>query len=214
MSDKIRVLIVDDHPVFRYGMRTLLQNDPAIEIVGEAENAANALTLIQEQKPEIVLLDIRMEGQSGIQMAQRLNKLAPGVRVIILTAFENEDYLVEAMAAGVYAYLYKNSSSEILAPAIHLVHSGQKLLDPDQINLVLRRLQEQTQSQKIDKYHLTEMEVNILRSIAQGKTYEEIGKTFFLSEPTIKRMVSSILGKVGANNRAQAVAIAIQDGLI
>lgn len=214
MGEKIKVLIVDDHPVFRFGLRSLLEQDAEICVVGEAENAANARLLIEDERPDILLLDIRMEGQSGIQLAQQLSKVASGLKIIILTAFENEDYLVEAMAAGVYAYLYKNSSSEILSPAIHLVHSGQKLLDPNQINLVLKKLQDQTKNQKKEKYHLTEMEVNLLRSIAEGKTYEEIGKTFFLSEPTVKRMIAGILGKIGANNRAQAVALAIQDGII
>ena len=213
-NDRIKVMIVDDHPVFRYGLLSLLTQDRSIDVIGEAENAAAALTIIEKNRPEIVLLDIRMPGVGGINLAQKLNGQYPEIKVMILTAFEDEDYLTEAMATGVYAYLYKNSSSEILLNAIHLVHSGQKLLNPGQINIVLQKLQEQTLKQKIERYQLTEMELKILSSIAGGETYEEISQVFFLSEPTIKRMVAAILSKMGANNRAQAVAIAIRDGLI
>lgn len=214
MTDKIKVLIVDDHPVFRFGLRTMLVQDPSIEVAGEAENAASAILAVEQNHPEIVLLDIRMPGPSGIALAQQLRGSHPEIKVMILTAFEDEDYLIKAVAAGVYAYLYKNSSNEILIKAIHTVHSGQKLLNPNQINLVLNEMEEREQREKTDRYHLSEMEVKILSSIAQGETYEDISKAFFLSEPTIKRMVATILSKMDANNRAQAVAIAIRDGLI
>ncbi len=214
MTDKIKILIVDDHPVFRFGLRTMLVQDPSIEVVGEAKNAASAILAIEQNHPEIVLLDIRMPGPSGITLSQQLRISHPEIKVMILTAFEDEDYLIKALAAGVYAYLYKNSSNEILIKAIRMVHSGQKLLNPNQINLVLNEMEERNQKDKTDRYHLSEMEVKILSSIAQGETYEDISKAFFLSEPTIKRMVATILSKMDANNRAQAVAIAIRDGLI
>jgi DNA-binding NarL/FixJ family response regulator len=214
MADKIKVLIVDDHPVFRFGLRSMLVLDPTIEVTGEAENAASALLAIEQKRADIVLVDIRMPGPSGISLAQQLHSSHPEIKVMILTAFEDDDYLIKALAAGVYAYLYKNSSNEILVKAIHLVYDGQKLLNPDQTNLVLNELEEQKQKEKIDRYQLSDMEIKILSSISHGETYEEISKMFFLSEPTVKRMVANILTKLEANNRAQAVAIAIRDGLI
>lgn len=212
--DKIKVLIVDDHPVFRFGLRSMLVLDSSIVVTGEAENAASALICIEQERPDIVLLDIRMPGPSGISLAQQLHGTYPNIKVMILTAFEDEDYLLKALAVGVYAFLYKNSSNEILIQAIHTVYAGQKILNPNQVNLVLNELKEQKQKEISNHYQLSEMELKLLASIARGETYEEISKSFFLSEPTVKRMVANILTKLEANNRAQAVAIAIRDGLI
>lgn len=214
MSEKIKVLIVDDHPVFRFGLNTILAQDPSIEVTGEAENAAAALAAIEQRCPDIVLLDIRMPGPSGISLAQQLHNTHPHIKVMILTAFDDEDYQLQAMGAGAYAYLFKSSSNEILIKAIHSVYAGQKLLNPDQINLVLNELEKHKQNEKIDRYQLSELELKILSSISQGETYQEISKLLFLSEATVKRMVANILTKLGANHRAQAVAIAIRDGLI
>lgn len=214
MTEKIKVLIVDDHPVFRFGLNTILAQDPSIEVTGEAEDAASALAAIEQNCPDIVLLDIRMPGPSGISLAQQLHNSHPQIKVMILTAFDDEDYLMRALGAGVFAYMFKNSSNEILVKAIHSVHAGQKLLHPTQINLVLDELEKHKQNEKKDYYQLSELELKILSSISQGETYQEISKQFFMSEPTVKRMVANILSKVEANNRAQAVAIAIRDGLI
>jgi len=212
--DTIRVLIVDDHPVFRYGLRSLLAQDSCIEVVGEAENAAEALSLLERTRPEIVLLDIRMPGANGIHLSQRIRSIHPETKIIILTAFEDEDYLLEALGAGVHGYLLKNNSSEIITSAIRTVHGGQKLLNPDQVNLVLAEMEEQNRKQKRDRYELNDLELKILGHLAEGDTYEDIGKQLFMSEPTIKRMVCAILNKLGANNRTQAVAEAIRAGLI
>lgn len=214
MADKVKILIVDDHPVFRFGLRAILNQDLSIEVIGEAENANTALRFIEQKRPDIVLLDIRMPGTSGIKLAEQMRINYPDIKVIVLTAFEDDDYLMESLSAGVYAFLYKSSSNEILVKAIHVVHQGQKLLNPNQVNLVLNKLEEQKQAEKSNRYQLSEMELKILSSISRGETSEEISKSFFISEATVKRMIAEILAKMSANNRAQAVAIAIRDGLI
>jgi two-component system, NarL family, response regulator DevR len=212
--DEIRVIIVDDHPVFRYGLRSLLAQDLSIKIAGEAENGADALALLERVHPDIMLLDIHLPGPNGIELAQRIRTTFPDVKIIILTAYESDEYVLEALRAGVSGYLLKSSSNEIIQSAIHTVHAGQKLLNSGQVNLVLTELENQTRQHKHDQYDLTDLEIKILGYLAQGDTLEDIGKHIYLSEPTVKRMVGTILTKLGASNRTQAVADAIRNGLI
>ena len=212
--ERIRVLIVDSYQYFRYGLMSLLAQDPAIEVVGEAENSTNALDAIEKTKPEIILLDIRVHGLSGNRLAQKILHNDPEIKIILLTDFEDEDYLMEALTSGVYGYLLKNSSNQILLSAIHKVHSGEKLLDSKLTNRVLDELSEQAQKHKQSKTELTDEELRLLYHLSLGDTYEEISKTLFMSEPTVKRLVTTIQTKLGVNNRTQAVAEAIRNGLI
>lgn len=214
MNDLIRVVIVDDHPVFRYGLRSLLAQDQAISLVGEADSAASALLVIEQHQPEIVLLDVRMPGPDGVSLAQRLRSMYPEIKVIILTAYENEDYLLEALSAGVYGYLLKNASHDTLSEAIHKVHAGQKLLDARQTNVVLQQLESLAQARHRGQSQLTDLELEVIRRMANGENYKAIGEALFISEVTVKRMVNTILTKLDASNRTQAVAEAIRKGLI
>lgn len=214
MPELIRVIIVDDHPVFRYGLRSLLAQDQSISLVGEADSAASALVQIENHNPEIVLLDVRMSGLDGISLAQRLRSTHPEIKVIILTAYENEDYLLEALGAGVYAYLLKDASYEILSDAIHKVHAGQKLLDAKQTNVALQQLELLAQARYRDQSQLTDLELEVMKCMAAGDNYQVIGAALFMSEVTVKRTVSTILAKLAARNRTQAVAEAIRRGLI
>lgn len=212
--ETIRVLIAEDHPVFRYGLRSLLANDPAIEVVGEADSAAAALSGVERYRPDVVLLDIRMPGPSGIDVAQRLRRSYPDTKVLILTAHDDDEYLLGALRAGVHGYLLKNTAHEVLTSAIRQVHAGQRLLTSEQVSAVLEQFEALARKQAREESNLTDVELKILEYLARGDTYGEMSQHLYLSEPTIKRKVQGILTKMGATSRTQAVAEAIRRGLI
>jgi DNA-binding NarL/FixJ family response regulator len=214
VSTTIRVLIADDHPVFRYGLRSLLANDPAIEVVGEARSAADLLATVDQRRPDVILLDVRMPGPSGIDVAFELRRSHPDVKILVLTAHDDDEYLMDALRADVHGYLLKNTSHEILASAIHKVHAGERLLTPEQASEVVKRFAELTRDQAREKSGLSDMELDILERLALGNTYAEMSESLFLSEPTIKRKIQGILTKMGVNSRTQAVAEAIRRGLM
>lgn len=212
--ERIRVLIADDHPVFRYGLRSLLANDPGIEVVSEAASAASVLSDVERLRPDVVLLDIRMPGPTGIDVAQRLRRSHPGIKVLILTAHEDDEYLIDALRTGVHGYLLKNTAYEVLTSAIRQVHAGQRLLTSEQIDRVLEQFEAMAQEQARQESELTDIELKILKHLARGDSYGEMSEHLYLSEPTIKRKVQGILTKMGVNSRTQAVADVIRRGLI
>jgi DNA-binding NarL/FixJ family response regulator len=210
----IRVLIVDDHPMVRRGLRSLLSSYPDIEVVGEAEDGTAALQAVTELAPHVILLDVQMFGVDGIEIASRILRNAPQVRIIILTAYDNEEYILGAFRAGVYAYLLKNSSDETVVETIRLVQQGRRLLSPSLMDQVLRQLHLLAQAQASHEHKLSQDEVHVLARIANGATNEEIARETHWSERTVKRKIEEIMVRLGARNRAQAVAIAIKEGLI
>jgi len=212
--ETIRVLIADDHPVFRYGLRSLLANDPAIEVVGEAESAAGILRDVDRLLPDVVLLDIRLPGPTGIDVARELRRSHPRIKVLVLTAYDDDEYLMGALQAGVYGYLLKNASHEVLTSAIRQVHAGQRLLTSEQASKILEQFEELARKQARKESELTDVELKILEHLARGDTYNEMSKHLYLSEPSIKRKIQDILTKMGASSRTQAVAEAIRRGLI
>ena len=210
----IRVLIVDDHPMVRRGLRSLLSSYPDIEVVGEAEDGTVAFQAVTELCPHVILLDIQMFGVDGIEIASRILRNAPQVKIIILTAYDNEEYILGAFRAGAYAYLLKNSSDETVVETIRLVQQGQRLLSPSLMDQVLRQLHILAQAQASGEHKLSQDEVHVLARIANGATNEEIAREIHWSERTVGRKIEEITIKLGARNRAQAVAIAIKEGLI
>jgi DNA-binding NarL/FixJ family response regulator len=210
----IRVLIVDDHPMVRRGLRSLLSSYPDIAVVGEAEDGTAALQAVTELCPHVILLDIQMFGVDGIEIASRILRNAPQVKIIILTAYDNEEYILGAFRAGVYAYLLKNSSDETVVETIRLVQQGRRLLSPSLMDQVLRQLHLLAQAHASREHKLSQDEVHVLGRIANGATNEEIARETHWSERTVKRKIEEITAKLGARNRAQAVAIAIKEGLI
>jgi len=212
--ETIRVLIAEDHPVFRYGLRSLLSNDPAIEIVSEVNGAAGALSDVERFRPDVVLLDIRMPGPSGIDVARELRRHHPDTKVLILTAHDDDEYLLDAVRAGVHGYLLKNTAHEVLTSAIRQVHAGQRLLTSEQASTVLEQFEVLARKQAREGSDLTDIELQILEHLARGDPYSEMSERLYLSEPTIKRKVQGIITKMGVNTRTQAVAEAIRRGLI
>jgi len=212
--EKIRVLVVDDHPVVREGTRSLLSSYKDIEVVGESENGFGALECIKELHPDVVLLDLKLPGVNGIAIARRIRQEYPDVKVLILTIYDDEEHLYEALKAGVHGYLLKSASHKDLASSIRAVHRGQRLLSPSLVSKVLEEFERLAQKQVCNETGFEEEEIQLLRLIAQGATTKELAQSFHWSEATVKRRVKGVLTKLGASNRAHAVAKAIKEGLI
>lgn len=210
----IRVLIVDDHPIVRRGLWSLLSSYPDIQVVGEAQEATAALLAVRDLAPQVVLLDIQMDGVDGIDIAARLLRSAPLTKIIILTAYDNDEYVLGAFRAGAYAYLLKNSLDETVVETIRLVHQGRRLLSPSLMDQVLRQFHVLAQAHAGHAHQLSPDDVRVLALIANGATNEEIAKETHWSESTVKRKIEEIAATLGARNRAQAVAIGIREGLI
>jgi DNA-binding NarL/FixJ family response regulator len=210
----IRVLVVDDHPVIRQGLRSLLSQYPDIQVIGEAEGKVVALELIAELQPDIVLLDIRLSGPSGLELARQLRRSQSRSRVIILTSHDDEAYLLEAAQAGVHGYLLKSASAEVLADAIRAVHAGQRRLGPIVAGKALEQLEALSRARLRAESGLSDQELQLLQLLADGASTQDMIRALYLSERTIKRKVQDILTKLGASSRAQAVAEAFKRGLL
>jgi DNA-binding NarL/FixJ family response regulator len=210
----IRVLICDDHPIVRQGVRSVLMNHADIAVVGEAENASTLFAIIDSLKPDVVLVDIRMPGQSGIDVTQRLKRDYPDVKVIILSTYDDDEFLFGALRAGADGYLLKSASQEVLADSIRQVGRGERLLSPTLVSKVMREFRDLAKDKARGESGLTDQEVEVLRMIAAGATNKEIAEKLYWSEVTVKRKVQDILEKMGVANRAQAVAEAGKRGLL
>ncbi len=208
----IRVVIVDDHPIVRQGISNMLAYRPDIQVVGEAGSAAEFFRRLDECHPDLVLLDIRLPDQSGIEIAQRLRRERPEIRIIILTTYGDDEFLFKALRAGAHGYLLKSCSPNLVTDAILRVARGERLLSPNLVDGVLRGFQELAQSQA--RCDLRDEQLRILRMIADGATNREIASALFVSEVTAKRKVQEILEIMGAANRAQAAAEAARRGLV
>ncbi len=209
-----RVLIVDDHPVVRQGVRSVLANHADIQVVGEAENAATLFAIVDSLKPDVILLDVRLPGQSGIEITQRLKRDYPDIKVIILTTFDDDEYLFGALRAGAEGYLLKSASQDVLADSIRQVGRGERLLTPTLVGKVIREFHDLARDKTRADSGLSDQELQVLRMIAAGATNKEIAEKLYWSEVTVKRKVQDILEKMGVANRAQAVAEAGKRGLL
>ncbi len=213
-SRTIRILIVDDHPVVRQGLRSLLVGHHDLEIIGEAEDGSEVLPLLSKKPADVILLDIQMKGQSGIEVARRVRAAHPEVKIIILTTYDDESLLREAMEAGVHGYLLKNVSHETLPDSIRAVMKGEKLLSPKLVSSVVDQYQKLAQSQAQKEAGLTSEELQVLSAIAGGASNKDLAEKFFWSEATVKRRVQEIVEKMGVANRTQAIAEALRKGWI
>jgi DNA-binding NarL/FixJ family response regulator len=209
-----RVLIVDDHPVVRQGLRSLLSQYADIDVVGEADGAPSALVQVGNLRPDVVLVDIRMVGPSGLELARELRRSGAEARVIILTSHEEEAYLMEAAQAGVHGYLLKSASAELLAEAIRAAHAGEHRLSPQLVSKLLEQLQVMGQARAQAESGLSDQELALLRLLAEGASTLAMANALHLGERTVKRKIQDILTKLDATSRAHAVAEAFRRGLI
>ena len=214
----IKILLVDDQPLFREGLCTLLSVHPDLEVVGEAANGAEAIRLARSLLPLVVLMDLQMPVLDGVAATRRLHEEQPDCRVIVLTTFDDDELVFDGLRAGAVGYLLKDAPSEKLAEAIRVAARGETFLQPSVAAKVVAefaRLSRKT----ITTGHplmepLSEREIEILRLIAQGASNREIAGTLFLAEGTVKNHVTSILGKLEARDRTQAALKARDCGLI
>lgn len=210
----VRVLIVDDHPVVRHGLRSLLAGHPDLEVVGEAGHGAEALSWLTSHEADVVLLDIQMQGLGGLEVARIAHRSHPSVRIIILTTYDDQSYLHEALEAGVSGYLLKSASHESLPDSIRAVMRGEKLLSPSLVSTVVDGYQQLAEEQARREIGLTPEDLAVLAAIAEGASNKDIAEQFFWSEATAKRRVQETVGKLGASSRAQAIAEAARRGWI
>ncbi|MBK5106700.1 MAG: response regulator transcription factor [Anaerolineales bacterium] len=210
----IRILIVDDHPVVRHGLRNLLSMHPDFDIVGEAEDGAQVFPLLAANETDVILLDIQMKGQGGIDVARRVFQSYPQVKIILLTTYDDEIYVEEGLEAGVHGYLLKSVSHETLPDSIRAVMRGEKLLSPSLVSKVMTDYQKLAQEQAKRDAGLSAEDLIILTLISEGGNNKLIAEELFWSEATVKRRVQEILEKLGVSNRAQAIAEAVRRGWI
>ncbi len=211
---RIGVLIVDDHPIVRQGVRSLLATYADIEIVAEADSPAGALESARRHQPDVVLLDIRLPGATGIDAARQISQSVPRARIIMLTNYDDDDYLISAMQAGAYGYLLKSVSDEMLVWAIRAVYRGQRLISPDMMDRVLEQFAEYRLLQIQHELDLDDEEVRVLRLVAGGASNEAIGLELNWSRSSVKRKVQHIFNKLGVATRAQAAAEAVRRGIV
>lgn len=210
----LRILLVDDHEVVRIGLRTLLTRHPEFEIVDEAGNAADAIEKSLRLKPDVVVMDIRLPGISGIEACRQIVAQQPATKVIMLTSFADDEMLFDAIAAGASGYVLKQIGSDELVRALGIVGRGESLIDPALTQKVLARVRESSRRNEQSAFRkLNEQELKILALVAEGKTNREIAAQVFLSEKTVRNYVSAILDKLNLSSRAQAAAFAVQHRL-
>ncbi len=210
----IRVLVVDDHPVVRQGLRSLLSQYPDIQVVGEAKGGPTTLELVAKLQPDVILLDIRLAGSSGLNLARQLRHAHPRSHIIILTSYDNESYLLEAAQAGVRGYLLKGASAEVLADTIRAVHKGERRISTSLLDKMLRQFEDLATEQVHREAGLSEDEIKILRLIAEGATNKEIAEKLYWSEITVKRKLPELFAKLNVTTRLQAAVEAVRRGLI
>ena len=212
MTDEIRLVIADDHAVVREGLRSLVATEEGLEIVGEAENGRQAVELVAQMKPDVVLLDLAMPEMDGVEAIESIRDLETDVRILVLTSFADDERVYAAVEAGAHGYLLKDSSPAQLLRAIRDVSDGLPSMDP----VVARKLMEEMRRRSSlppTEEPLSERELDVLRNLAKGISNQEIGDELFISERTVRTHVSNILAKLHLANRTQAALYALKQGI-
>lgn len=208
----LRVLLVDDHEVVRVGVRALIERQPGMEVVGEASTVREAVTQAELLAPDVVVLDIRLPGGSGLKACQQIKGQRPETRVIMLTSYPDDEVLFDAISSGADGYVLKQIGSDDLIRALERVGRGEGLLDPALTEQVFAKMRDLRRQERAHAFaELSAQELQILGRVAEGDTNREIGNVLHLSEKTVRNYVSVILSKLDLNSRAQAAAYAARN---
>jgi len=211
---KQRILLVDDHEVVRLGLKSLLEHHPQFEVVGEAGTAREAVDQVSRLHPEVVVMDIRLPGSSGIEACQEITTQFPQTRVIMLTSYAEDEMLFSAIRAGASGYVLKQIGGEDLVRALEAVGRGEALIDTSLTQKVFEKVRQADEKEKASAFvTLSQQEKHVLLLVSEGKTNREIAKSLFLGEGTVRNYVSSILNKLEVSNRAEAAAYAVEHSL-
>jgi two-component system, NarL family, response regulator NreC len=216
--DKIRLLLADDHAVLRSGLRMLLDAQPDMEVVGEAADGGEAVRTALESRPDVVLMDVAMTGESGLEATRRIKQRAPEIRILVLSMYDDESYLRRALEAGASGYALKRAADTDLLSAIRAVARDEMYLHPALTRVLvgdlLRRDLSAPQSARQDAPHLSERELEVLRLVALGHTNQEIADALYLSVKTVESYKGRLMEKLGLRGRAALVRYAVEAGLL
>ena len=216
--DPIRVVICDDHALFRRGLTMVLADEPGIEVVGEAEDGDAAVAAAEQLAPDVVLMDVRMPKRSGIEATRAIAELVPTARIVMLTVSDEEEDLYEAVKAGAAGYLLKEISIEEVAEAIRSVMTGQSLITPSMASKLLAEFSNLSKKAEarssVPVPRLTDRELEVLRLVAQGMSNKEIAAELYISENTVKNHVRNILEKLHLHSRMEAVVYAVREKIL
>ncbi len=209
-----RILLVDDHEVVRVGLKALLDKHPNFEVIAEAASAREAVEKTKANKPDVVVMDIRLKGGSGIEACQEITEKFPDTKVIMLTSYAEDEMLFSAIRAGASGYVLKQIGSDDLVNAIEAIGRGEALLDPAVTQRVFQEVRKAAREEEASAFaELTQQEMHVLQLVSEGRTNRQIAEMLFLGEGTVRNYVSSILSKLNVRNRAEAAAYAVEHNL-
>jgi len=205
LAEEIQILIVDDHPVVRQGLRAMLSSEPDFVVMGMAASAREAIGLLERKQPDVVLMDLRMPGMEGTEAIVEMRRTNPNVRILVLTNYGSDEYIMRATQAGAMGYLLKNTPQEEIVKAVRMVHRNERYVPKD----IAQRLFE-----AIGREELSPRELEVLSLVAHGCTNKDVAQRLFISDKTVRNHVTSCLLKLQAKDRTEAVTRAIERGLI
>jgi len=209
-----RILLVDDHEVVRVGLKALLEKHPSFEVVAEAVGPRDAIEKTKLYKPDVVVMDIRLKGGSGIEACQDITENHPDTKVIMLTSYAEDEMLFSAIRAGAAGYVLKQIGGDDLVRAIEAIGRGEALLDPAVTQRVFQEVRKAAREEEASAFaELTQQEMHVLQLVSEGRTNRQIAEMLFLGEGTVRNYVSSILSKLNVRNRAEAAAYAVEHNL-
>ena len=203
--DKIRVMLVDDHPAFRTGMAALIENEPDLKVVAEAGDGQAAIRIYRENKPDVVLMDLRLPGMGGAEATLSIRKEFPDARVIVLTTFDTDEDIYRAIQSGAKSYLLKDTPNVELAKTIRAVFAGQQILPPKVANRLANRLQ---------RADLSAIEMEVLQLLMKGRSNKEMAISLFITEDTVKARLKTLFTKLKVHDRTEAAISAIRHGIV
>ena len=207
----LRILIVDDHDVVRMGLTTLLSRYPHFQVVAEASNAGQAKSYAQRYQPDVILMDVRLPGKSGIEATREILEIMPDIKILILTSYAQEEQLFDAIRAGATGYVLKRVGSEELIRALEGIARGESTLDPTLIRSVFDRLRETERATEAQAFAvLSQQELRVLALLSKGKSNKEIARILYLSDGTVRNYVSNLMRKLNVESRVEAAVFAIK----